>query len=158
MSLCCLFWSLVASFLQKPDARLFTHIYSWGSLQLLGVAGCRVDQSQHECQRVWACAEPLSFSFSPPLPSPTSSWCLLLSLMSLRTECLRGSAGWITPCCSLSEVPHMWPLLVTFTSHQSSVCFWHFWNLKNLFFYHLFVCEFITRTPLPTVVLMEFRI
>ena len=87
-----------------------------------------------ERQSLWACAVPLCFRLSPLVQPQTAARCLLLNLLFIRTECPQGSAGWMTACHPLSELPRVWPLLVNVTSHQSSVCLWHFWNLIKPFF------------------------
>lgn len=138
MSLCCLFWSLVASFLQKPDARLFTHIYSWGSLKLLGVTGCRVDQSQHECQGMQACAVP-SVSVCPPLPSPRRH-----RMSSVELDV---SKDWVSPgFCWLDDsvLLPLWSASHVATAgdlHQSPVfcLLLRFLKLKKAFFSIIFL-------------------
>ena len=117
-----------------PDC-LLIFIYSWGSLKLLGVAGCRVDQSQHECQRMRACAVPLCFA----LPSPRRH---LMSSVELDV-----SKDWVSPgFCWLDDsvLLPLWSASHVATAvdlHQSPVfcLLLRFLKLKKAFFSIIFL-------------------
>ena len=158
MSPCRLFWSPVANFLQKPDARLSPHTYSRGTLRLLGIAGCRVGRSQRSAR---ACGPVLcpSVSVCPPCPAPDGS-----PMSSVELDVYK---DWVSPgFCWVDDClpPSLWSASRVATAgerHQSPVfcLLLTFLKLNKTFFsIILFLYEFITHTSLPTVVLMEFSI